>query len=153
MHRLNFLKKIKKNISIHGNGWNKSIIRNVRQHTFYKSIFGIELSQVVSKSLVSLNILRKQDRESHNMKTFEIPAMGGLMLAERSLEQNFFFPEGKACFMYKNYKELIKKIEFIIANNEIASKIRKEGIKLSKKHTYSHRLRFLINKINENKHK
>ena len=62
------------------------------------------------------------------MKTFEIPAMGGLMITKRSKEQDFFFPENKACIMYKNLEELLKKIEVIVKNPNKFNHIKKEGI-------------------------
>ena len=51
------------------------------------------------------------------MKTFEIPAMGGLMLTTRSTEQNSFFPENKGCFMFDDIKEL--EISDLLGRDEI----------------------------------
>ena len=44
------------------------------------------------------------------MRTFEIPAMGGLMLTNYSKEQDNFFKQNKECYMYKNKKDLLKKL-------------------------------------------
>ncbi len=110
-------------------------------------VLGEKYSDIVAKSRVSLNILRPQNLTSHNMKTFELPAMNGLMLTRRSKEQNFFFPENKACLMYKDEKEIIKKVQFVIDNPKKALKIKKFGYKTSLKHTYKARSLYLLKKL------
>ena len=81
------------------------------------------------------------------MKTFEIPAMNGLMLTKRSREQNYFFPENKACLMFGSTKELKKKIEFISKNKSKVKKIRSFGYIISKKNSYRIRAKYLLKKI------
>ena len=63
-------------------------------------IYGKDIFKLMNRSAISLNILRKQNYSEHNMRTFEIPANNGLMLTTRSNEQNKFFKENKACFMF-----------------------------------------------------
>jgi spore maturation protein CgeB len=100
----------------------------------------------MSRAAVTLNILRKQNRTSHNMKTFEIPGMGGLMLTERSYEQNNFFPENKSSLMYTGLKELKKKILYAY-NNKHVSKIRIAGSKVIKKNYYKNRVNLILDEI------
>ena len=42
--------------------------------------------------------------------------MGGLLLTSRTAEQQVFFPENEACYMYSDIAELKNKIEYILAN-------------------------------------
>ena len=103
----------------------------------------------MNRSAISLNILRKQNYSAHNMRTFEIPANNGLMLTTRSDEQNKFFKENKACFMFSTKKELKKKIRFILQNPKKAEKVRKFGNSIVGKHSYINRVRYLIKKLNK----
>lgn len=145
-HRLSIINNIKKySINIYGNGWT---FKEIFNHNYNNFIFRKKLSSIIGKSAISINILRQQDVGSHNMKTFEIPAMGGLMLTTRSAEQNNFFPENKGCFMFDDTKELEKKIEYILNNPKIAKKVRIKGIKLSKFHTYYNRINKILKNIN-----
>jgi hypothetical protein len=75
------------------------------------------LTLIISSSAVCLNLLRPQNQGSHNMRTFELPAMGGLMLTCRTEEQQEFFPENESCFMYADVGELKAKIEYINGKN------------------------------------
>jgi len=145
-HRLSIINNIKKySINIYGNGWS---FKKIYNHNYNNFILKKKLSLITGESAISINILRKQDLGSHNMKTFEIPAMGGLMLTTRSAEQNNFFPENKGCFMFDGTKELEKKIEYILNNPKIAKKVRMKGIKLSKFHAYYSRIDKILKNIN-----
>ncbi len=139
--REKILKSIKKKeLLIAGNGW-----KNI--NNLGKPIFENELNSIIYSSLISINILREQNKGSHNMRTFEIPAMGGLMLTTRSKEQNLFFKEYKDCLMYNSKRELNQKIEYIIKNKKKLNTMRKNAFKKSKKHTYTKRSIYLLNKI------
>ena len=81
------------------------------------------------------------------MRTFEIPSMGGLMLTKRTEEQQEFFPEGKACYMYENGLELADKIAYILNNEQEANKVRIYGQTLAKVHSYTNRAKFLLNEL------
>ena len=84
------------------------------------------------------------------MRTFEIASMGGLMLTHRSSEQNGFFQENKACFMFEGIEELNKKIDYILKNPKKALMVRKKGYSIIKKHSYTERLKSLIKYILKN---
>jgi hypothetical protein len=63
-----------------------------------REVRGREMSAVLFSARVSLNILRLQGKGSHTMRTFEAPASGAFVLAERSEEQLEFFEEDReAC--------------------------------------------------------
>ena len=104
-------------------------------------------SKIIQNSKISLNILRKQNYGSHNMKTFEIVSMNGLMLTNRSKEQNYFFPENRSCFMYSSQNEMLKKIDFLVYNYNKMLKIIRKGNQLSKAHSYRNRAKYILNEI------
>ena len=91
-------------IIVGGDGWNKfKLSKNV---TYVGNVNNKKVFKLINASHLSLNILRDQNENSHNMKTFEIPAMGGLMITKRTKEQKNFFPENEACLMYQDLNEL-----------------------------------------------
>jgi spore maturation protein CgeB len=146
-YRESVVKKINRiRLNIFGNSWRKDI----ENHSVKNFVYGKKLIEIIAKSFVSINILRKQNESAHNMKTFEIPAMGGLLVTTRSKEQNFFFPENKACIMFNNVAELEKKILILRKNKKIAEQIRQKGFELSQNHSYNERAKYLLKVICEN---
>lgn len=145
-NRYNILKGVKRSVDIYGNGW-----PSFKKHKIHKYLTNKKLSEVIAESNICLNILKKQNLGAHNMRTFEIPSMKGLMLTTRSYEQNKFFPENKASMMFKNMKELNKKIEYIFNHPKKVKKIKSKGFLIAKKHNYIERLKCVIRFIDENK--
>tara|TARA_A100001037_G_scaffold302114_1_gene333047 strand:+ start:299 stop:1321 length:1023 start_codon:yes stop_codon:yes gene_type:complete len=142
------LNSIKYDKVIYGGNWKRFNIFNKNNFDARGHIKGKNLVEAIRSSKISLNILRKQNLTSHNMKTFEIPGYNGLMLTQRSKEQNEFFKENISCFMYSNNFELNNKIKFILNNPKTADKVRKSGFVIAKKHTYLNRAKYLIKRIN-----
>ena len=84
------------------------------------------------------------------MKTFEIPAMGGLMITKRTKEQKYFFPENKACLMYSDLVELKTKIRKVLKNPKKFHKVSKKAYKLSKYYSYKNRAKQILNTLRDN---
>jgi len=94
--------------------WNKRC-RNKFLRSRWKGrvLIGEEMAKATLASKINLNILRLQNKGSHNMRTFEIPACGGFMLHERSDEVLEFFEEGKEVECYGLVEELKIRLSFI----------------------------------------
>jgi len=135
-------------VCIHGDRWHRSSGKfPLRNSLSYLNVFGSDMSSIVTSSAISLNMLRPQNRTSHNMRTFEIPAMGGLMLTNRSEEQQDLFPENEACYMYGNLAELKSKMDYILANKTEADRVRARGMALVRGHSYTNRARYLLQEL------
>lgn len=138
------------NLRIFGNGWDRvskhsPLWKKIVPHDIYCS----DLSEIVFKSAACLNLLRPQNEGAHNMRTFEIPAIGGLMLTTRSEEQNRFFPEGEGCLMFGNMDELENQLDWVLRNPYAALKIRKRGAELVRGHSYVERAKALLAVISD----
>jgi hypothetical protein len=131
------------NIKIFGNGWDS--VRNSaelgRAIASTSPIIGQDLANIIARSAVCLNILRPQNYGSHNMRTFEIPGMGGLMLTTRSQEQEEFFPDGDGCLMYSEFDELRFQMERALADQRLRKRIKKAAFALATNHSYAERAR------------
>ena len=146
--RYEFIKKLKNlKIIIAGNGWKKfKLDKNINLKS---SVNSNEYSSIINNSLVSLNLLRNQNVDSHNMKTFEIPSMGGLLLTKKNKDQNQYFPENHACIMFKSVNDIRSILNYIKNNPKKYELIKKEGYKAAKKHSYINRARLLIKTLHD----
>ncbi|MBT9175323.1 MAG: Spore protein YkvP [candidate division WS2 bacterium] len=90
-------------------------------------LIGEEMAKACLASKINVNVLRLQNKGSHNMRTFEIPACGGFMLHERSDEVLEFFEEGKEIECFSSVEELRDKINFYLKNDNLRIKIAKAG--------------------------
>ena len=146
--RYNIFKQLSEfKIILVGDGWNKyDLPKNI---TLKNAIAPNDFSKIYKKSIFSLNILREQNKLSHNMKTFEIPSNDGVMITYKNLEQNNFFSENKASIMYRNIKDLKSKIKYFKRNLNKVKKIKETSKIVVKNHSYLERTKYLFKKIYE----
>jgi len=137
-------------LAIYGNAWQDLPRRSaLRAHVRSRAIYGAELRRVVSSSLASINILRPQNAGAHNMRTFEVPALGGLMLTTRSAEQHAFFPEGEASLMYSTAAELRQVAGGLLAGAYDVPALKTQALARAQAHTYRARAQSLLGWIDE----
>lgn len=95
--------------------------------------------------------MRPHNLDSHNMRTFEIPGIGGIQLAPDTIDHRGYFEDGKEIFLYKNLEECVSKITNLLklTKNE-ASLIRENARNKSIQNNYSYQERAnqVLNLIN-----
>ena len=147
-HRALFLKLLAEkgiSIDIYGSRWNNFISHpNI---TLYPPVYDHELWLTLRKYRVQLNPLRIHNVNSHGMRSFEVPAIGGIMLAPRTKEHLQFFDEDKEAFYYKDYNEAVVKINHLLSLQQVeANKIRDAARtrSINNKYDYKSRSEFVI---------
>jgi len=100
-------------LDIYGLGWDRFVSPrpNLRIHPFAS---GDEMQRVLRRYRVQLNIFRPHNAGSHNMRSFEVPAVGGIMLAEDSPEHRRFFEAGREAFYFTGTADMIAKTREIL---------------------------------------
>lgn len=98
-------------IDVFGDGWNKFVSHpNIISHN---SVYDNSLWDTLRKYRVQLNIMRIHNLDSHNMRTFEIPAVGGIQLAPDTKDHHVYFTPEVDIFLYKNTADCLRVINDI----------------------------------------
>ena len=151
--RVFFLKKLLNNgvrIDVYGIGWNK-FLRH-KNASIYPAVYNEDLLHNLKRYRIQLNIMRIHNLNSHNMRTFEIPAVGGIMLAPDTTEHHLFFEDKKELFLYKSFEHCIDQILFLKnLSLKAANTIRENAYKrcLVGKYSYKDRAEGIISLILE----
>lgn len=101
------------NLDVYGHSWSKYI-----QHpniNIFEPVYGIEFWKTLRKYRVQLNLMRPHNPESHNMRSFEIPGVGGIQLAPDTPDHKTYFEPGKEFFLYANIDECASQIKKLLA--------------------------------------
>ena len=127
-------------IDLFGNDWDKFIPKR-NNVNILPAIYQKEFNKTAPRYRVQLNIFRNHNIGSHNMRTFEMPGLGCIMLTPFSHEQLEFYKEGEV-FYYNNDDELYKKLRNILSMsyNESMS-IRERARKRSVESGYDYKSR------------
>jgi len=90
-------------IDVYGHHWD-TFIRH-RNLQIKDAVYEDEFWKVLSRYRVQLNLMRVHNERSHNMRTFEIPGIGGIQLAPDTPEHRLFFEPGKEIFLFNDAAE------------------------------------------------
>jgi len=137
-------------VSITGDGWpNGKHWSMLKKYYKGPSVYGDEYIKTINGMNIALHFLRKANRDQQDSRTFEIPACGTFMLAERSHLHSNFFEEGKEADFFTSKEELLDKVKIYVKDTEKRNSIAAAGFKRSFKSGYDHksRLKKVISQI------
>lgn len=115
IYRADFIEKLCAlgiEIDAYGHNWNNYITHE--NCTSFNAVYEMDLWKTLAKYRVQLNIMRPHNEQSHNMRTFEVPGVGGIQLAPRTPEHEAFFEENKEIFLYDNLENCALQIKKIL---------------------------------------
>ncbi len=113
--------------------------------------FGDNYFRVFSESKININILRSQNKNETNMRTFEIPATGNFMLHEESEGAKNFFEADVDAVYFNSPEELLDKAQYYLKNEALRFKIAQSGYEKSLRsgYTYDDKLKQVIKTISK----
>ena len=146
--RVEFIQNLaKKGIKIDVYGENWGLLKLHNGISIFGPLYGEQFWKTLQRYAVQLNLLRPHNLTSHNMRSFDIPGAGGIMLAPRTEDHQTFFIENKEVFLFEDMEEAYQKIIYILnLDFKARSKIRQEvRIKSMIHHQYRYRIKDVLN--------
>ncbi len=148
-----FLAKNGVPVRIWGNGWSGWVNKHAKLRVENRPIYGDDYIKAICATKINLCFLRKMNRDLQTDRTMEIPACGAFMLAERTVEHQRLFEEGReaAFFDPNNPHELLEKVRYYLKHGQVRNAIAKAGRERCLNSGYSHheRLRFMLKVIKD----
>jgi spore maturation protein CgeB len=106
-------------------------------------IYDDDYARALTAARIGLGFVRKVCPDQHTTRTFEIPACGSMLLADRTAEHTEFFREGEEADFFTSEEELVDKVRFYDLNEAARKRIASAGYErcLRGNYAYVHRLR------------
>jgi spore maturation protein CgeB len=105
--REKFITELKLTFCIWGSGWEKSSNNFKKKHNVhYKILSQLEMSRVFSSSKYNLNLLTHENSDLSNLRFYEVPASGGLLLTERNDFSVKHLSDREECLMFSSSDEI-----------------------------------------------
>lgn len=114
-------------------------------------IWGIDYAKALCCSEIGLGLLSKLIPETSTTRTFEIPACGTFLLAERTEEHQAFFKEGVEAEFFGSLEELIDKATYYLKHPADRSRIADAGRHrcLESGYSYHNRMQHVLRLLGE----
>jgi spore maturation protein CgeB len=127
-------------VALWGNRWTRRARAIAGRHVIHAgAAFGPQCTQLYASASVSLNIVDDLNMPGHNMRTFEIPASGGLMLSTYTAEQAELFPEGDAALYYRQPSEIDERLDEALSNGDRMRRLKTRAYQIAHEHHYVRR--------------
>lgn len=136
-------------VDVYGFRWDR-FLKNGNCLRLFDQVNDFDYWKTIARYRVQLNILRTQNKDAHNMRSFEVPAAGGIMLAPDTPGHREYFENEKEIFLFGSDAECLEKCRYILSlGQEQALKVRLAARERSVKsgYSYKNRTRQLINII------
>jgi spore maturation protein CgeB len=115
-------------------------------------VYADDYARALTGSTIGLGFVRKVCPDQHTTRTFEIPACGSLLLADRTEEHQEFFEEGMEAEFFASCEELLDKVQFYCSNDSARKRVADRGYKRCKQDGYAYvsRLRVALQDLRLN---
>ncbi len=108
---INALRKNGMDVRVWGHNWWKAKTRELRQ---CKHLSYADYVAVIGTAKIALCFLSKRNRNESTGRSFEIPAIGTFMLAERTPEHEYLYGDGQGAGLFSNVDELVAKARYYL---------------------------------------
>ena len=127
------------NLALYGGLWNRQ--KRLRRY-FRGSVRGRDFRMALSGAKIVVNLVRRENRDDHVMRTFEGPACGAFMLNERTDTHLEHFKEGREAAYFESSTELVEKVRHYLVHQSERERIRQAGHlrTITGRHSYRDRL-------------
>jgi len=134
-------------------GWNDHALRSpeLRQFSPVYPVWNDEYNKALCGTKIALAFLSKLNRDTYTRRSFEIPASGTMMLSEYTDDLATLFREGEEAEFFRSPKELVRKVEYYLANEEARRRVAEAGLRRvhADGHDVQSRMRKMIETIEQ----
>ncbi len=115
-------------ITIHGAHWHKAPEWNeLQRHWRSGPIHGDEYAKAIQCAKVNLGLLSKANRDLHTTRSLEIPALGGLLCAERTSEHLAMYTDNREALFWSDLDECAAKCRLALSDPQLRHDIALQG--------------------------
>lgn len=112
-------------------------------------VYGDFYANALTGAKIGLGLLRRVCPDQHTTRTFEIPACGSLLLADRTDEHLAMFAEGTEAEFFDSCEEMLDKLSFYLSHEAAQKRLAEAGYTRCRKsgYAYIHRLRRVLTNL------
>jgi spore maturation protein CgeB len=114
-------------VRIWGAYWERASAKFRKEIDCRPPVFGEDMCRVIRSSKININILTAENRDTTNVRNFEIPSCSGFQLCERSAEIMRLFEEGEEIGFFSGAADLVTQCQRYLDNDEERERVTRQG--------------------------
>jgi hypothetical protein len=115
-------------VTIRGTRWNKAPEwPDLEPHWRGSNLRGDEYAKAIQCAKVNLGLVSKGNRDQHTTRSMEIPALGALLCAERTVEHVALYKEGEEAMFWADANECARVCQTALNNESLRVNIASAG--------------------------
>jgi spore maturation protein CgeB len=115
-------------LTICGPNWHKAPEWPALQsHWRTDALHGENYAKAIQCAKINLGLLSKGNRDLHTTRSLEIPALGGLLCAERTSEHRTMYEEGKEALFWSDVEECAAMCRLALSDDDLRRRISLAG--------------------------
>ena len=120
----------------------------LRQAAFMPGVYGPEFARAIRRGAIALNVMRVQNSQSHNMRSYESPACAAFTMSQRTPEIIELFREGEEIICFGSRDELQEQVSQWLAR-PVAEReaIAQAGFRRVEHDTYTRRAETIVTAV------
>lgn len=138
-----FLINFKGKLGLYGGYWNKD--QKLKQY-YQGMVLGDNFCRVVRNCKINIGVVRRANGDEHSMRSYEIPACGGVGIYEDTSEHRDLFAGYPEYGFFTSPKDLADKCNWLLEHPIEREQMRQLGIQLivTEANTYTARLKTIL---------
>ena len=126
-------------VAVWGPGWDRDPHwGKLKPHFRGGSLVGDSYARAICGMDIALHFLRRENRDQQDSRTFEIPACGTFMLAERSPDHERLFKEGDEIVLFDSQQDLLRIVRSYLDRPDERSRIARNAYQRCIRSGYDH---------------
>lgn len=115
-------------LTIRGHRWSKAPEwEQLKPYWKGGSLVGDDYARAIQCAKVNLGLLSKANRDLHTTRSQEVPAIGGLLCAQRTSEHLAMYKEGQEALFWDDAEECVRMCNMVLGNEELRRRIAAAG--------------------------
>jgi hypothetical protein len=142
-----YLRRSGLTVKVHGPNWQRAYQLSDRRTI--RPIYGQDYVKALTGAKICLGFLSRWNRNQATLRTFEIPAVGGFLLADRTPLHNSYFEEGKEAEFFSSAEELVEKCRHYLFDAEARLAIAAAGHErcIRSRHAHADEMRRILSEL------
>ncbi len=143
-----FISQFEGCVGLYGGYW----CRDRQLKNFYRGfVLGDIFCRTIQKSKINIGLVRRANGDGHSMRSYEIPACGGVGIYEDTVEHRTLFNGYPEYGFFTSSQDLAEKCKWLLEHAEERERMRSLGMQVvaTESNTYANRLRQILTLVKQ----